>query len=272
MGELRRVSAIRRAAVARFGFNSVPAGAPMAELRRAFVPIWLLDRYQIEAASKSLGGLVFPFALAGERVAAQSVPGAQQQAALAALLATLDEGALTVPAYLLPLLSGGSADDDDRQSVIEQMPTSGRDIFDPLKATEVGAVHTLNSLLDPARLNRLEAQNAADPAVPSPLGVAEALLAQVLRGNSVVQRRIATTSILALARAARTATLSPTIAAQLDARLARLADQMARPRGGSDSGDWQRGLAALLRDRVALDKALADPARLPQVPPGMPIG
>jgi hypothetical protein len=28
----------------------------------------------------------------------------------------------------------------------------------------------------------------------------------------------------------------------------------------------------LLKDREALDKAIADPARLPRVPPGMPIG
>jgi hypothetical protein len=36
--------------------------------------------------------------------------------------------------------------------------------------------------------------------------------------------------------------------------------------------DWSRGLGALLNDREALDKAIADPARLPRVPPGMPIG
>jgi hypothetical protein len=28
----------------------------------------------------------------------------------------------------------------------------------------------------------------------------------------------------------------------------------------------------LLKDREALDKAIADPSRLPRVPPGMPIG
>ena len=43
-------------------------------------------------------------------------------------------------------------------------------------------------------------------------------------------------------------------------------------RGGERSSDWARGLAALLQDREALDKAIADPARLPRVPPGMPIG
>ena len=78
---------------------------------------------------------------------------------------------------------------------------------------------------------------------------------------------IATTSTLALARVQRDAALSPTIALQLSARLDRLADQLRKSRD-----DWSRGLAALLKDREALDKAVADPRRLPQVPPGMPIG
>jgi hypothetical protein len=59
---------------------------------------------------------------------------------------------------------------------------------------------------------------------------------------------------------------------QLAGRLDRLSDQLARGRGQAAEQDWARGLAALLKDRQSLDKALADPARLPRVPPGMPIG
>ncbi len=79
-------------------------------------------------------------------------------------------------------------------------------------------------------------------------------------------------SILALARVQHDATLSPTISMQLAGRLDRLADQLARERGAAAEQDWARGLAELLKDRQSLDKALADPARLPRVPPGMPIG
>jgi hypothetical protein len=57
---------------------------------------------------------------------------------------------------------------------------------------------------------------------------------------------------------------------QLSGRLDRFAEQLERERGPQQ--DWAKGLAALLKDREALDKALADPARLPRVPPGMPIG
>jgi predicted transcriptional regulator len=59
---------------------------------------------------------------------------------------------------------------------------------------------------------------------------------------------------------------------QLAGRLDRLADKLQRERGAAAEQDWARGMAALLKDRQTLDKAIADPARLPRVPPGMPIG
>ena len=60
---------------------------------------------------------------------------------------------------------------------------------------------------------------------------------------------------------------------QLSSRLQRLSDDLERTKGRDAAVvDWSRGLAALLQDREALDKAIADPMRLPRVPPGMPIG
>jgi len=59
---------------------------------------------------------------------------------------------------------------------------------------------------------------------------------------------------------------------ELAGRLDRLADELQRKRGQVGEEDWAHGLAALLKDRQSLDKTLADPARFPQVPPGMPIG
>jgi hypothetical protein len=273
IGELRRMMTVRRVALQRFGRASIPAGEPLAGLRRAFVPIWLLDRYQIEAAAKTLGGVHFPYALNREGEAARTAPGQAQWAALNALLDTLTPAELTVPAHLQPLLSSGFGGNADRQTDIEIIPTAGGPIFDPLKATEVGAAQTLQSLLAPERLNRLEAQHGADASVPAPTQIFELLLGRTLgQANSEVGRRIATTSVLALARVQRDARLSPTLSLELSGRLDRLADELARRRGVAQQQDWARGLSALLRDREALDKAIADPARLPRVPPGMPIG
>ena len=112
----------------------------------------------------------------------------------------------------------------------------------------------------------------ADASVPAPSTVFDLLIERTMAGAGLdVGRRIATTSVLALARVQRNPALSPTIALELSARLERLAERLQKASGDAQ-GDWSRGLAALLQDREALDKAVADPARLPRVPPGMPIG
>jgi hypothetical protein len=273
VAELRRVMQVRRAAVGRFGAGAIPAGQSLADLRRAFVPIWLLDRYQIEAAAKSVGGVNFPYAVNGENAVAQVVPGATQWAALYALLDTLSAAELTVPARLTPLLSSGFGGDADRQNDIEIIPTAGGPVFDPLKATEVGALQTLDALLAPERLNRLEGQHSADATIPAPSQLFQLLLDRTLaQSGTEVGRRTATVAILALARTQQNSRLSPTISMELAGRLDRLANQLQRQRGAAAQQDWANGTAALLKDRQALDKALADPARLPRVPPGMPIG
>jgi hypothetical protein len=273
VGELRRIEAVRRAAIDRFGTGALPPGETLAALRRAFVPIWLLDRYQVEAAAKSVGGVNFPYAINGEAAVAQVVPGATQWAALYALLDTLSPAQLTVPARLNPLLSSGFGGNDDRQAEIEIIPTAGGPVFDPLKATEVGALQTLDALLSPDRLNRLEGQHAGDSSVPAPAQLFDLLLDRTLAQSATeVGRRIATVTIFSLARLQHSASLSPTISMQLAGRLDRLADQLERDRGQATEQDWAHGIAALLKDKQALDKVLADPARLPQVPPGMPIG
>ncbi|HEX4735993.1 MAG TPA: zinc-dependent metalloprotease [Allosphingosinicella sp.] len=277
--ELERMMTVRAAAVARFGPEALPAGAPLADLRRAFVPIWLLHRYQVEAAAKLLGGVDFAYSLrGGGRDDMRPVPPAAQRHALEALLATLTPATLTVPPALVPRLSAGWSGDPDRQAQIEIFPTAGGPVFDPLAATELGATATLTDLLAPERLNRLEIQNQADPQSPGAGEVIDRLLAQVLAFQSLgpaeaaVQRRIATTSILALARLQRDPALSPTLALALSDRLSRLGTQLAHSLGTTTQADWSRGLGKLLGDREALDKAVADQRRLPRIPPGMPIG
>jgi len=278
VAELDRIMEVRRVAVARFGPAAIGAGQPLSQLRRAFVPIWLLHRYQIEAASKVLGGVDFNYALNGDGLErATPVPAASQRAALEALLRTLDPSALGVPGTVLPTLSSAYSGNNDRQTSIEVFPTAGGPVFDPLSATEVGAVVTLAGLLAPDRLNRLEIQNQAASDVPSAHDVIDAVIDQSFgfsgrESDAGVRRRIATTTALALARLQRDADLSPTVSLALSERLATLAGSLGRGSSGGVQSDWARGLARLLQDREALDAAIADQDRLPQVPPGMPIG
>jgi len=100
--ELDRVMGVRRAAVDRFGLTALHPAEPVANLRRKLVPIWLLHRYQVEAAVKYLGGVASTYAVAGDGDGrALAVPADDQQRALTALLATLDPAAqVTLDALL----------------------------------------------------------------------------------------------------------------------------------------------------------------------------
>lgn len=272
VAELERVMAVRRAALARFDADAIPAGQDLASLRRAFVPIWLLHRYQTEAAAKALGGVVAPVALPGTERVPQTVPAPQQEAALEALLSALSVDALTVPARLQPLLSYGPASFGDYQTEIEVMPTAGGPVFDSLGAAEIGTIHVLDSLLDPQRLNRLEMQSAQNPAIPSAHALATRLVAHAdeVGASGPVGQRIATTIALDLARTARSDDLSRPIAMQLAGLLDNWAERLSSTGRRGEEADWRRGLGALLADRQALDEALEAPRT--QVPPGMPIG
>jgi hypothetical protein len=277
--ELDRMMDVRRVAVQRFGVGALAAGEPVANLRRKFVPIWLLHRYQVEAAAKLIGGVDFSYSLRGDgQESARPVPAADQRAALDALLATLRPEALTVPAHLLPVMSAGWSGNSDRQYEIEIFRTAGGPVFDSLVASEVAAQQTLNSLLSPERLNRLAEQRQLDPGMIGADEMIDALIETTLAPAprdpraAAVQRRVATTTALALARVQRDKALSPTLALALDERLRRLAKRLSKRSGGDIERDWGRGLARLLVDREALDKVLGDPDRAPKIPPGMPIG
>lgn len=277
--ELRRMLDVRRAAVSRFGVEALGPGEPAANLRRKFVPIWLLHRYQVEAAAKLIGGVESRYAVAGDgtEAAAAVAPGAQA-AALDALIATLDPAALDVPEPLIPLLSAGWSGDTDRQFEIEVMKTAGSTVFDPLVAADVGAQVTLKALLAPARLARVSDQHRRDAAVPGVADLASRLLALPLAPTAearlgAVRRTVGTRIVLSLAAAAADEASGAEARVQLDQALADYARQLgaAKLRDPADLA-WARATARLLSDREALAAALADKDAVPDVPPGMPIG
>jgi hypothetical protein len=279
VAELARMMKVRTAAVAGFGLAALAPGEPVSNLRRKFVPIWLLHRYQLEAAAKLLGGLDSRYALAGSgQPTAAPVPPGTQREAMARLLEALRPQFLDVPVPLTPLLSAGWSGDPDRQFDIEIFATSGGTVFDPLAATDAAAQVALDALLHPARLSRMGTLSRHDPAQPSPAELVDALLAQAARAEpdarlDTVQQRIGTRTALALARTARAPGLDPNIALLIDQKLADFARALpARASADPARRAWALGLARLLQDREALTATLARPDSNPRIPPGMPIG
>ncbi len=270
VAELARMMAVRRAAIAQFGPAALRPGEAAEALRRKFVPIWLLHRYQVEAAAKLIGGVDFAYAVAGGgHQASAPVPAARQRAALTAVMATLAPDAIAVPPRLLPLLSAGRSGPSDEQFDIEVMNTAGGPVFDPLVAAEVDAAVTLDALLAPSRLARLEVQRVADPALPGAAEVIDALLrATVDPASDAIRQRVATRVLMDLAALSRAPGTAPGVAAIADAALVDAADRLSRRRD-----PWASATARLLRDQDRLTAALAQrPRSAAKVPPGMPIG
>ena len=272
--ELVRLMKVRRAAIDHFGLASLAQGEPMANLPRRFVPVWLLHRYQVVAATKLIGGVDLSYAVNGSgRESAAPVSPQAQRAALDAVLGTLSLDQLRVPNQLLPLLSAARNGSPNRQYQIELFDGPGGPVFDPLVAADTAAEVSLNALLAPARLARLDAQHAADP---NALGVDELLdrlLATTLPGRTdALSQRIAYRTIITIAQVAHRPATTPGVAARLDQRVHDAALALAQQHGNAADSAWAISLSRQLLDPQQLEKLLSTRPRNVDVPPGSPIG
>jgi len=162
--ELNRLMQVRAAALKRFGENNIREGAPLATLEDALVPIYMLHRYQVEAASKLVGGMDYTFALRGDgQTPTQIVAPAEQRRALAAVLATLKPEVLALPESLLKMIPPRPPDYERGR---EHFKIHTSPAFDALAPGEAAAQHTLQFLFNPERAVRLvefHARNAESP-------------------------------------------------------------------------------------------------------------
>jgi len=168
--ELNRLMQVRAAALKRFGENNICEGAPLATLEDVLVPLYMVHRYQVEAASKLVGGMDYTFALRGDgETPTQIVAPAEQRRALAAVLATLKPEVLALPESLLKIIPPRPP---EYQRGREHFKIRTSPAFDALAPAEAAAQHTLQFLFNPeraARLVELHARNAEEPGLQEEL-------------------------------------------------------------------------------------------------------
>jgi hypothetical protein len=164
--ELNRILKVRAAALARFGEDAIQPHTPMSELEDTLVPLYLLHRYQTEAAAKEIGGLDYRYAVRGDgELVTKIVDPANQQKALDAVLKTLAPETLTLPESLLRILPPRAFGYPRTRESFEGHTGL---TFDPAGAAESAADLTLTLLFDPQRASRLveyHARNSANPGV-----------------------------------------------------------------------------------------------------------
>jgi len=284
VAELAHVLDVRRIALSHFGTGNLPSGAPLADLRRVLVPVYLFHRYQIDAVAKRIGGADFSYAVKddGER-ASVPVSAADQRRALAALLQTLEPATLDLPDELINLLSAGQHTERDKQYDIEVFGDPRANAFRLENAAGAAADIVLGDLLHPARLNRVLDQGERDP---RNLGLTELLNTTL---NSVfapdrsgdghaglISHAVQARLVAQIGSAVTDKTLSPTAVAITRAALRDLGGRLAaRRQGDSASLAVTRYYADLLAnpsdERLKAFLEQQHGGHTPP-PPGMPIG
>ncbi|MEE2641135.1 MAG: zinc-dependent metalloprotease [Planctomycetota bacterium] len=152
---LRHEMKVRQLALKSFGEQLVDEGEPLAELEKSLVPIYLHHRYQVEAAAKKIGGVLYRYSVRGDRQprpTAVAVP--QQRMALEALLQALSPSELVVPAGIVNMIPPKPfTSPSDR----ERFPSRTTPVLDTEAIIEVGADLVLKNILQPQRLARVSA-------------------------------------------------------------------------------------------------------------------
>lgn len=267
--ELERLLTVRAAALARFGENAIRRRTPMAQLEDTLVPLYLLHRYQVDAAVTEIGGLDYRYQLRGDGAPGPAIVNAEaQQRALTAVLKTLAPEFLTLPEPLLRLLPPRPP---GLPATRESFPSRTAPAFDPISAAECAADLTLAGLFNPQRAARLVEYAARDPGNLTLQAVIDGALAasgKTPRGGGLiqaVQRAVYVRTVEALLTLAADANAPAEVRAITQARLTEIRRQ----------ADNRSATGAYLAHRIDLYFTGPEkfaPAEPIAAPPGMPIG
>ncbi|MFT6899642.1 MAG: hypothetical protein ACJA13_004083 [Paraglaciecola sp.] len=179
--ELQHISEVRQVALAQFGINSLPLGAPLSSLEERLVPIYLLHRYQLQSVAKLIGGVNYEYESKGDYAQPKGVTAVsakRQSAAIDALLATLQEEYLRLPPHIVQLIPPKAyGTSRNRESFKGRTGLT----FDPVSAAGSAAGYSLSLLLKPQRLNRVAQQKARSDDMPGVGGAITRLFEQTLK-------------------------------------------------------------------------------------------
>ena len=136
----------------------------MASLEDVLVPMYLMHRFQLEAAATVIGGKDFSYALRGDsQVPTVAIPGARQRQAIDSMLATVSPNALRLSAELVAMIPPRPPGSGDSR---ELFPRQTGYLFDPLAAASTAAGLTLDQLLNVTRAARMNNNHVSDSGQP----------------------------------------------------------------------------------------------------------
>ncbi len=274
--ELNRVLDIRAVALRNFGENNIKPGAPMATLEEVLVPMYFFHRYQVEAASKLIGGLNYRYALRGDgQPVAELLTPQQELNALEALIRSTQPAALMLPESLLKNIPPRPLGYTRHRELLKIRTEL---TFDPLTAAETAADLTYSMILHPARANRLFEHHSRDARLPSLEGVIDRLLLTSIKAapkngyEGAVQMAIDYAMFSNLAQLALSNDASPAAKAITVAKLKQLKTWLSARPGATEEWAAYYAYLAKLVDRLDDEPEEFKTQPVLPAPPGQPIG
>ena len=172
--ELNAVLELREQAISNFSKDNVKSYEPYSVLEDVFVPLYFYHRFQVEAATKVIGGLDYNYAVKGDgQITSKPADVNMQKQTLEAILRTLNAETLAIPKDKLGLFPPRAFGyNRTRESFKGKTGVA----FDPLSAANTASDMTLKYLLHPQRANRLVLQKSLDENQLSLEDVLDALL------------------------------------------------------------------------------------------------
>jgi len=243
------------------------------------VPLYFHHRYQLEAASKVVGGLQYTYALRGDgQPASKPVDGKAQRQALAAVLEVLSPETLDLPEPTLALLLPRPAEYRPNAEMFTGLTAP---VFDPVSAAATAADMAVRLLLRPERTARLVDFHRRDASLPGLEEVLSAMEDKAFGGAAPrpdrlaeLRRAVQWVVVRRLIGLSSDPQAAPGVRSRVDAELQSLARTLGRA-AGDDAEGAHRAFLAREIGRYLDRQGQGDPARLPEPPappPGQPIG
>ena len=243
------------------------------------MPLYFSHRYQVEAASKVVGGLRYTYALRGDgQKPVEWVAPAEQRRALDAVIRAISPETLMLPERVIQLIPPRPAGIDPTRELFERRTGA---TFDPIAAAETSADLAAALIFHPERATRLVQNNAINPEQPSLEEVIDRFTAETVlhtaetgyRGEGYrgeVDRAVARACLRRLMSLAASDTASGQARAIAYDRILKLKSAGAAPQQESSRIFWQFALKQIeLFEKDPKQLSLPKPL---EAPPGMPIG
>jgi len=276
--ELQHVMKVRSIALKRFSENNIRPGMPMATLEEVLVPLYLGHRYQLEAASKVVGGLTYTYAMRGDgQTVTAPVPPKEQRRALDGLLKALSPGSLAIPERIVRIIPPRPLGYPRHRELF-----TGRTglTFDPLAPAEAVANQVLGLLLNPQRAARLIEHHAENASMPDLGEVIDRIISATWKSkrgsgmNAEIQRVVDNVALYHLFQLSSTSSAAPQARAVATMKIDGLKNWMQQQIKRTRDEDQRAHLMFAVSQIETFQK---DPKELKfpkpaEAPPGQPIG